>query len=178
MKVLIRRFAPYLSTIVLLFGPGGCKFADSDAPGAIRMLAWPSYVSARTKGYVQVEVALENTTRSDKFARPWTYPLPGGGCLLIRCKDLGSGADIPYIRFPIPLEVGTMSGVLNTDRIPAGDFCGQTVDMSQFFNLKPGNYSLTLWADTTGRPWWATRTFPVEWVGITNKVTITVHITN
>ena len=176
MSTLKRRAAPFMATIILLLGPGNSQRARSDAPGAIRMFAWPSYVSVPSHGHVPIQIAVENTTQNDKFLRPCAYPLPGDGGLEIRCRNLASGADVPFISFPIPFAVETESGVVHTHRIPPGDFCGQSVDLTRFYDFKPGVYSVVLWADTTVLPWWANRTLPTEWKGITNRVTIIVHV--
>ena len=170
-----------LSVILNTCPTNAAKSGSHQSPAAIHLRVWPSDVTVPANGPIPIEVALENTSSVDRNIRLWLSPAPFGSTtglqgLLCECRDVSTGAHFDWIIFPPGMPVDAGTGVLTTSKIPHGTFLGRTINMADYCHFKPGDYSLVFWYDTRTLPSWVHRADHPEWKGITNKVTITIHV--
>ena len=153
-------------------------FGDSGSPDAIKLRVWPSELTEPAHAPIRFKIALENATASDAYVQISFIPKLASGRtnasrsgLKFRCLNVDTGVETPLVR-----PQGDGGPGLRTCEILGYSFLGRIVDMSHYCRFKPGNYSLVLWADTThGHS--TGRSGIRLWRGVTNKVTITIHIT-
>ena len=158
--------------------------AKPDQTDVVKLLAWPAEITEQDGQPFDIYAALENTSFTDEYVRLDFFPIPvpqpsddsNLDSLKFYCRDTSTGAEVAFEAPPPGMGEGNITHIMHVDRLPAGTFIGQGVEISRLCDFKPGTYSLVMWYDTTTLPPWAHKTDHKEWKGITNKVTITIHI--
>ena len=153
---------------------------ESPAAKPFVLTVWPQRIFVLYRHPIYLRVALENRTDQDRFIRFWFTPIPFGPktdlhCLLMRCYNHKTRKDAQYTGIPPGKTVDDAQNKESTSEVYARSFTGYTVNMAQFCDLPPGDYSLVMQYDTSYVP---QRMQPDKraWHGKTNKVLVNVLI--
>lgn len=153
---------------------------ESPAVRPFALTVWPQSISVLSRHPIYLCVALENRTDQDRSIRFWFTPVPFGSktdlhCLLIHCYNRKTRKDAHYTGIPPGKTLDDARGKESTCKVYAQSFTGYTVNMTQFCDLPPGDYSLVMQYDTSYVPQWM-QPDKRAWHEKTNKVLVNIHI--
>ena len=154
--------------------------ASRRAPFVLRVRPSITYVNYGKP--VPLRVFIVNTSSRDRLIYFSFYPVHFGadtdmGCLMMRCRNNKTGNDVQYHYKPPGTTVQDALGIKQLTRISAHSFNGVTINLRDWCELPPGQYTVELQYETEKIPGWVVPDSR-GWHGRTNEVSVSVVIGN